>query len=909
MALEDLTVEQWQRVDQELDRLIDLAPADREQALQKLATADANLAENLRLILQSTESTLDRPAVESMAELVESETGKRQDPAIGTRIGPYKLVEQLGIGGMGVVYLADRVDGHFEQQVALKIVRESSSGEVARRRFLAERQILAELEHPHIARLLDGGVSEDGQPYLAMEYVAGVPLEAYCANNKLGIRARLALFRDVCAAVDTAHRSLVVHRDLKSGNILVNEQGNVKVLDFGIAKWLDEERAEQFGSMTIENLAPLTPDSSAPEQLQGGLVTTATDVYALGVLLFRLLTEQQPFDLEGLALTERIVRLTEEEAPLPSKIAEPALRRELSGDLDQIVAMAMRKNPARRYASARELAADLELYLAGRPVLARPNSTSYRLGKFVRRNTALVVVATIALAALVGGLVAATWQARVAQEERTDAVYQATRAERISDSLVRVFADSNPYGGLGRVPTALDILDANVDRMRSEFADDPELQAELLLMMAQAYAGLGYTEPAEPLLLEAEAVHDSLYGAESFESAVVRLRRVSLLRRRGDSAGARALMPGIIAAYERETAPSSEERIAVYEAAANLATESGQYGVADSLSLMVLELRQNRSPVDEASLATSYTHRAVVLDKLGRTTEAKEHYARAIAIFENHPDERHNLSGALGNYAILLQNLGQLNEAASAQREAIRLMREIGMVFGDVLGNHLNTLGVILNDLGQYEESIPTLREAAAMNEEAGGRSGIRWLAVAMTLGTALTYSGEYVEAEEWLDAGVAGMEGLVGTGHLYYGVALSYRGILDRRAGRLELAREKLERSLSLMQPHLPTRARNTTSVLTELGEISLSENDLEQAEAYLVEAVRIAASELPAPDPFRALAVTGLGELRRRTGSNKEAIVLLEESTAALSEVRGADDAWTQLARERLANCAAGR
>lgn len=909
MALEGFSTEEWQRVDAELDRLLDLPVAEREAELLALAERDPRAATAVREILTGPESPLDRPAVEAMAELVHSSAGQGQDPALGTRIGPYVIREQLGVGGMGVVYLAERVDEHFEQRVALKIVREGARGEGVHRRFLAERQILAELEHPHIARLLDGGVSADGRPYLAMEYVEGVPLDVYCEREELDVPARLRLFLDVCAAVDLAHRNLVVHRDLKAGNILVDGEGTVKVLDFGIAKWLDEERAAQFGALTLNTPAPLTPNCSAPEQLQGGAITTATDVYALGALLFRLLSGEHPFEFGGMALTERIQLVTEKDVRLPSEVAAPARARILRGDLDRIVTKALRKTPARRYEGARELAEDVERYLEGRPVLAMPDSLRYRLGKFARRNRTAVVLSVVAVLALVGGLVAATRQARIAEHERTVAVRQEARARRISESLVQIFEDSNPYSGLGRMPTALDILDANVERLRSEFADDPELQADLMLMMARAYGGLGHTEPANQLLSDALAIRDSLFGSGSLPSAIVKLEQVSFLNRHGDAAAAQALMPDIIAAYEKYTPEDSPERSHVYQTASRVANGVGDYARADSLCQRSLELLLKTTPPDDPSVAVRYTLRAAIMGYLGRNDEALDLYDQALAIFRAHPNERHNLAVTLGNYAILLQNMGRLSAAAAAQEEAIRLNREMGLVSGDVLANHLNTYGAILNELGRYDESIPVLREAAAMNEEAGGRQGIRWLATAMTLGNALAYSGDVTEAAAWLDAGVAGMGELVGTDHLYYGVALSYRGILDRLAGRRDEAEARLTRALALLKPHLPERAQNTVSVLTELGELALAEGDLGRAEARLNEAVEIATELLPAEDSFRALAVAGLGEVSCLNGDHEQGAGQLRAAVAALTARRGADDGWARGAAERLAACAGGR
>jgi eukaryotic-like serine/threonine-protein kinase len=451
--LKDLTPAEYQRISQLLDESIDLAPEERSRWLTELERRDPAAAALLRDLF-ATQGACQAAGFLEEEQRVASDLGSLAAPPaamIGKQFGPYRVLSLLGHGGMGSVWLAERVDGLFTRRVALKLVHPALMDRVMTERVGREREILASLDHPNIARLFDAGFAEDGQPYLALEYVAGTPFTTYCDDRRLSIAARLELLRQVLSAVQYAHANLVIHRDLKPSNILVSEDGRAHLLDFGIAKLLTRGVAKETELTQLGGRA-LTPDYAAPEQIAGAPVTTAADVYALGVMLYELLTGQRPYrpkrDSRG-ALEEAIMqddpvtpsRLTPSEATAGARDTSPRkLVNALRGDLDTIVTKALKKAPTERYATANALDEDIARYLQGEVVLAQPDSVSYRALKFARRHRVALAAASVLLLTLAGGLTATTYEAGLATEQRDAAVdahfrlLTQTAAERVKQS-------------------------------------------------------------------------------------------------------------------------------------------------------------------------------------------------------------------------------------------------------------------------------------------------------------------------------------------------------------------------------------------------------------------------------------------------------------------------------------------
>ena len=475
----------WQRVLSLFHQALDRSPSERSALLESVRRDDPALADEVQSLLAAHDDAGPIARLESPPPVAR--------PA---RIGPYRLVEMLGVGGMGVVYRAEREAADFTQRVALKLIRAGFVDPLLEERLKRERRILARLEHPGIARFIDGGTTDTGQSFFAMEFVEGLTLFDYCAANQLSIEERIRLFQDVCHALQYAHQQLVIHGDLKPGNIMVTPDGRPKLLDFGIAELMDA--TGEAGNPT-RSVPWFTPEYASPEQIRNQRLTTQTDVYALGVVLYELLAGKRPYEVSGLRPAELELVICEREPRPPSQVSDsPAVRRELSGDLDTIVLHAMAKEPARRYASAEHLAADLERYVEGRPVKARPDSRGYRFGKFVRRHRTLVTVLALLFFSLVGGMAAVAWQAAVARRQRDVAETARRESDAVTGFLMELFEAADPrQSGLDTL-TVTTLLRHGLDRVNT-LDHQPVLQARLLDALARVHTGMGRREEAREL--------------------------------------------------------------------------------------------------------------------------------------------------------------------------------------------------------------------------------------------------------------------------------------------------------------------------------------------------------------------------------------------------------------------------
>ena len=500
-----MTPERWGQIKDVLATALELTPAERAGYLDKSCAGDNLLRRDVEVLLQREQkANTDFLSQTFLAETVVALLPEEENPWIGRRVGAYQIVEQIGVGGMGEVYRAYRADDQYRKEVALKVVRAGQDSGLVLNRFKNERQILAGLEHPNIARLLDGGTTDDGLPYFAMELIEGQALNEYCNSHKLTTNERLTLFLQVCSAVQYAHQRLIIHRDLKPGNILVTADGTPKLLDFGIAKLLDTDPATQVAEPTMSMVRLLTTSYASPEQIRGETLTTVSDVYSLGVILYELLSGQNPYRMEGSAPHEVARAVCEFEPENPSAIVDSStekLHRDLRGDLDNIVLMALRKEPSRRYSSTEHLAADIQRHLDHLPVLARKDTATYRLSKFVGRHKFGVLASALLAISIVSGLAIALYEAHVARVQAELARQQKTRAERrfndvrkLANSLMFEIHDSIrdlPGATAARsllVKRALEYL----DNLSQEATGDAALQQELAAAYDRVGDVLGY---------------------------------------------------------------------------------------------------------------------------------------------------------------------------------------------------------------------------------------------------------------------------------------------------------------------------------------------------------------------------------------------------------------------------------
>ena len=732
-----MTPERWAQVDAVLSEALERKADQRADFLAQRCNGDDDLRRQVQALLTAHDAagsfldTLPRLSPPGIASPVEVATGRH--------IGPYRVLGEIGHGGMGAVYRAVRDDDQYRKEVAIKLVRGGLASEFIIERFKAERQILADLEHANIARLIDGGTTEEGWPYFSMEYVEGQPIDEYCAAHNLSTRQRLELFLTACAAVQYAHQRLVIHRDLKPSNILVTNDGIIKLLDFGIAKLLGPEATT---AMQATGVAMMTPQYASPEQVQGQSITTASDVYSLGLLLYELLARQPAYKFEKLS-TEEIVRVVcHLEPPRPSAVAPKGLSRQLQGDLDTIVLMAVRKDPARRYASVQELSQDIRRHLAGLPVQARGDSLRYRAGKFVQRHKAGVGAAGLIGLSLIGGIVATSRQARIAEANRAQAERRFTDVRKLANSFLFEFNEAiqNLPGTIQArqlmVKRAADYLDS----LSKEAQNDAALQREL----ATAFERLAEIQGGAAGV----NIGDSKGALESYGKALA-IRRALLERVPADAADVTAMahlevLRGSFLAGTGELGRAEESFRSAIQRLEGLANVKGQG----------TDLRRE--------LAVAYHRMAWAMTQRGDDQAALESLQKATPLAEAFCADHPRDTSALASLAFIRNDLadgllkaGQ-SEAAEESRRKARLIQEslveaepTNARFRRDLIVTLMSEGNHLSALGKHRESFTSYARALSLAEAlraADPRD--RWVPIAIAMlnsswGSALLQVGE----------------------------------------------------------------------------------------------------------------------------------------------------------------------
>ena len=691
--------ERFRRVDTIFDAALDLPTEEQTAFIERECGGDEALrAEVLELVraYHRSESVLESPASRLAAPLLDAAVGG--DGPIPDRIGSFRVMREIGSGGMGRVFLGERADGQFEQRVAIKLIQRGAPGVL--RRFVEERRILAMLEHPGMARLVDGGVTDGGLPYFAMELVEGEPIDRYCEAHGLTLDQLLELFAGVCSAVAYAHQHLVVHRDLKPSNILVTATGQVKLLDFGIAKLLGGPGRED---LTRTGLTAMTPAFAAPEQIRGGAVSTATDVYALGVLLYLLVSGSRPYELRGLSPSEVERVVCQEPPPKPSSRALPAVGRRLRGDLDLIVMTALQKDERRRYQSPAALAEDLRRFRQGLPILARPDSARYRLGRFVSRNRTTVALAAATAVALLGATLFSVTQMGEAKVQREEAIRAARRATAMAE-LQGLFAgdsrdpDGRPLSPAGRIAIAERVA-------MSRFRDEPWLVAGILADLSLRHYEAGDIRAERAMLGRARAI--ALEAKLPDQLALVNCRRAisfwveDLI----DSAGA-----------------------AVRQAKAALAEQA------------------RRDPMIEAICLEA---EGKLLQATGSADSGIALMKRAVAVAATAPGDEEQL-GFINSLAEVLRLSGRTREAVPYFRSILAQLEARGYGDTEAFPNVANFLSVSLWDLGEPVALDSTLRRFIREREAVHGRGRVPTL-LAFLYGRNLLWLGLTDSAELWI--------------------------------------------------------------------------------------------------------------------------------------------------------------
>ena len=851
-------LDRFRRLSALFDEIVELEPALRGAAVAERCADDASLAGELRKLLEADRSG---DSGEFLAGLVAAEAQALGGGDVsGQRLGPWRIVRQLAEGGMGTVYLGERADGAYDALAAVKLVRGGLPTPALDARLRAERQILAGLSHPGVAKLLDGGTTADGTPYLVLEFIEGRSITDWCAARGLSVASRLELFLKVCDAVAYAHRQLVAHRDLKPSNILVTEDGEPKLLDFGIAKLVDA--MEQEGSATAQTLRLMTPAYASPEQVTGRGAGVATDVYALGVLLYELLTGRLPIETKGLAAGALLRKVTGEVPPVASSVVpDPEHRRRLQGDLDAVLSRALRKEPEQRYSSVELLAEDIRRHLSGYPVLVRHDDWAYRTGRMLRRNAGTVSGGLLLLILMVSFTASSVVQARRLAIERDRADAQRASAERVSGFLAELLGEADPNVASGRDVTAREVLDRGAERIFSGLDDDAEIRAALATVMGRVYRNLGEYEAAEPLL----------------DSALALRARVGV----GDP------LP---------LAESTLERGA-------LAFDVGDYEDALALHTEALSLLEEALAGDDERVAGALDWIASSLAALGRDDQAEAFARRTLAMYDRlHTSPHETIATAQVNLADILRARGAYDEALALNEEALAQRRAI---FGDMhleVAHALNHVASTLHRSGRSAEAVPYVEEGLTIRRTIFPEPHPETAASLGNLSNILRGIGRFDDAERVRRESLAMLRAVFPDEHPYIAATTFSLGELLLEAGKTSEAEHSLLESAELHRATLPEGHPNLGYPLTALGRLYLRTGRAAQAETVLREAYDARKKGLPEGHWHVAASGLELGRALDLLGREVEAEEVLRESRATLIATFGADDARAVEASDAL-------
>ena len=830
------------------DRFCDLAPDRRGETLRGLG-ADAAMIAELEALLNADRipaERISRPIDAVLASLPETELDD------GDRLGAWRLSRRLGKGGMGAVYLAERADGHFRQQAAVKLIR-SLAGDDTALHFARERQILATLRHPHIARLLDGGATPAGQPYLVMEYVEGVPIDEYCALRGLDLDARLRLFGEVCAAVQFAHQQLIVHCDLKPSNVLVRDDGTPVLLDFGIARALD-----RAGAAEPAETAWFTPDYASPEQLRGDPVGAASDVYALGLILFELVSGRKArIDADD----RTIARLGHADVRPSELAAGMRWRRRMRGDIDAIVLKATADAPLARYPSAQGLADDLLRFRQSRPVLARSQGVAYRTGRLLRRRWPVFAIAAAAVA-LIGAF---TWRL-AAERDRAraaehDARVQATTAERVSGFLVSVFDVSNPKRNQRRDLSAREVLDHGAVRIEAELADQPAVKARLLDTLATAYRYIGAPRRSVELFRHAAELY--------------------LDPRVDKPLAAAAALSQLAVLYSNENYPLAD---------------------AEAAARRSLELRERHASPDSLELADAHNSLGVVLEGAGRLDEAETELRRALAIRRARAGgESEQVAAVLHNLALVERRRGAYPNAIADLEHALAIKQRVIGARDPGFQRSLENLAMSFNAIGAGEGAIVLFERNLALCKDIYGGAGTSTAHAQNELGSVLHDRGRFGDATRHYREAMRLYADATGADSADYAVPLNNLASAYEDMGDYAAAIPLFRQSLDIRRKALPDDDARVVHARYNLARVLIEAGALEEAKPVLDTVLARFRARGGATDGWRAKAELWNGEWQLRSGA-------VAAAAGSLQQLLASNAAFTPLMRARCATLAAG-
>ena len=835
----------WQRLREIYDAAMTMATVNRPQFVIDNCSDDKLLRDELlSLILQTGNVIADNAQTGFIKP-----TNTQLEP--GSIIDRYRIVRHLGEGGMGVVYLAERADSEFRQRVAIKLVNGNLISPNVIARLRGERQILATLNHPNIARLIDGGATRDGVPYLVMEYVEGVRVDLYCSTNGLDIVARLKLFQQICSAVHAAHQQLIIHRDIKPTNVLVDKDGVPKLLDFGIAKLIDADTRNSDTALTLINERMLTPEYASPEQVRGETLGTTSDVYSLGVLLYELLTGLKPYRFMGTTLSQ-LEQMLNTQAPTRPSVAvvqaristgaqiDASLPKVLQGDLDTIVMKAMHRDITQRYSSASALAADIDSYLANRPIAARPDGISYIAKKFYTRHRWTVSGAAILLVAITALIAFYTWRLTI---ERDTAQRERLTATRVSQFMTEVFRVADPDESLGNKVTVREVLDTAVNRVDSELANEPRVRADLLGSMRNAYAGIGLWKESLELARKHVAQERAAFGNNHLELSDSLSSLADCYFTDGNYAEAMKALDEAWSIRERlHKTADYDSALLLEQIGANL----NGLGRNDE-ALIALQKAENllHSLGDDNAdiMVKTLTTRARIQNIMGQYVDAEASTQSAIRAYNAADSSRKpsSLDGAQNELMLALRKLNRYDESERVGRELLAQQQKRFDKDAPIVARTMNNLSHIMRAKGDYPGAEEILQQALAVFTKTVGEQSGDCAISYHNLGALLHESGRNHEAEKILTKALQLKQLLYGADDPVLITTLLDLSLLAAERHRESQSLNYWQRANTIASSKLSDHDPRRSAVALGYGRVMASLEEFQKAEPALREAATI--------------------------------------------------------------------
>ncbi len=860
-----MDTEQWGRVKNIFHQALTLEENERETFVRKETSDDDALYQMIMTMLDTdNEKNLDTTQVVSsnMKQFLQDNFGVKS----GDKIDVYQLETVLGEGGMGTVFKARRVDAEFDIDVAIKVIHREQINSETLQRFQSERQILANLNHPNIARLIDGGTTDNGLPYLVMEYIEGEPIIDYCKSRKLNLNQRLKLFLQICEAVNYAHQNLIVHRDIKPANIMVTDDGTVKLLDFGVAKILNPDEYSKSVADTQIEMRILTLENAAPEQVLGEKITTRTDVYALGTLLYQLLTEEKIFNLLEQhrrtfekAICEQVPQkpstiishtnsLVAVKVPERSLVTLKTIQKTLKGDLDNIILKSLKKKPERRYQSVEQFSDDIKRYLNHYPVKAQPEKFSYRAKKYIRRHQVGVVFSGILLSSLLLFIVILSIKNAAIMQQKKTAELEATRADEIADFMVDIFSSSDPNQNAGKEKTSFEMLQEGHNKINR--VKDPQLKAKLLETLALVYQKLGQYPQAKKLIDEAIMIRKKQWATSDTDWARSYYRLGEIVFEMGDFDKAEKTFKKSLDYYQNSDLDDNYEKNSPNIILASIYSYQGKYLKATELDKANLKLALTKYNQNSAKIGEAYTNLGANLRHLSQF-KASEKYLRLGLKARIQSKGEISLDTA-HSYNQLASTLEQQQKYQQALNMAINGMKIRQKIYKD---DHVE----VVASLGNVAKMYTRLKQFD---------KAIRYKLEAITM-----------------------LKKVVGIKHYYVVGSLSSLGLMYLDNNEFKLAEAAFNESINISRSMDSADSPRIAYPLTGMGKLMLKMNQPHRALGYLTQAYKIRTEKLPPQHRLTATTAAFLGEAYLRLGKKKRASFYLKQALKIFIDTDGQD------------------